>query len=230
VEDNNYEDGSRDHDEPVDDGYEGNEIGNDSINEHTDTITPEDMDMHGNVDRDDIWDEQTANESLSGDDDTRIDADVMDNHAPTGSETDIQAIMDERYGARNGRYNLRPRRERNADGYNAILFNTSPVQEGGYIQGFTLTQYNVKQGLKIFGKAGELAVSTELEQVHSRKVIEPKHPHELTNQERANSLRYLMFLKEKHTGQIKGRGCADGRKQRLYMQKEETSSPTVAVE
>jgi len=39
-----------------------------------------------------------------------------------------------------------------------------------------------------------------------------------------------MFLKEKHTGQIKGRGCADGRKQRLYMQKEETSSPTVAVE
>jgi len=40
-----------------------------------------------------------------------------------------------------------------------------------------LTQYIVKQGLKIFGKAGELATSTELEQVRSRKVIEPKNNH-----------------------------------------------------
>jgi len=88
----------------------------------------------------------------------------------------------------------------------------------------------VKQGLKIFGKAGELVVSTELEQLHSRKVIKPKHPHELSSKEKADALRYLMFLKEKHTGQIKGRGCADGQKQRMYMQKEETSSPTVAVE
>jgi len=31
-------------------------------------------------------------------------------------------------------------------------------------------------------------------------------------------------------GQIKGRGCVDGRKQRLYMQKEDTSTPTVVVE
>ena len=31
-------------------------------------------------------------------------------------------------------------------------------------------------------------------------------------------------------GQIKGRGCVDGRKQRLYMHKEDTSLTTVAVE
>jgi transcription elongation factor Elf1 len=36
-----------------------------------------------------------------------------------------------------------------------------------------------------------------------------------------------MFLKEKRCGTIKGRGCADGRKQRLYKTKEETSLPTV---
>ena len=36
-----------------------------------------------------------------------------------------------------------------------------------------------------------------------------------------------MFIKEKRCGTIKGRGCADGRKQRLYKTKEETSSPTV---
>jgi hypothetical protein len=40
-----------------------------------------------------------------------------------------------------------------------------------------------------------------------------------------------MFIKEKHCGTIsKGRGCADGRKQRLYKTKEETSSPTVRTE
>ena len=69
-----------------------------------------------------------------------------------------------------------------------------------------MTQYNVNQGLKLFGHAGETAVSTELEQLHSRRVIEPKHHHELTVKERVDALRYLMFLKEKHTGQIKGRG------------------------
>jgi hypothetical protein len=39
-----------------------------------------------------------------------------------------------------------------------------------------------------------------------------------------------MFLKEKRSGRIKGRGCADGRKQRLHKTKEETSAPTVATE
>jgi hypothetical protein len=39
-----------------------------------------------------------------------------------------------------------------------------------------------------------------------------------------------MFLKEKRSGDVKGRGCADGRKQRMYKTKEETSSPTVSTE
>jgi hypothetical protein len=39
-----------------------------------------------------------------------------------------------------------------------------------------------------------------------------------------------MFLKKKRNGTIKGRGCADGRKQRMHTTKEEASSPTVAIE
>jgi len=104
------------------------------------------------------------------------------------------------------------------------------IQDEGSGQEIMLTQYNVKQGLKIFGKAGALAVSTELEQVHSRKVIKLKHPHELSSKQSADALWYLMFLKEKHAGQTKGIGSADGCKERLYTQREETSSPTVAVE
>ena len=43
------------------------------------------------------------------------------------------------------------------------------------------------------------------------------------------SLKYLMYLKEKRDGKVKGRGCADGRPQRLYTDKIETSSPTAAL-
>jgi Reverse transcriptase (RNA-dependent DNA polymerase) len=39
-----------------------------------------------------------------------------------------------------------------------------------------------------------------------------------------------MFLKKKRNGTIKGRGCADSRKQRAYAAKEDASSPTVAIE
>ena len=38
-----------------------------------------------------------------------------------------------------------------------------------------------------------------------------------------------MFLKRKRTGKVKARGCADGRPQREYIGKEESSSPTVSI-
>jgi len=39
-----------------------------------------------------------------------------------------------------------------------------------------------------------------------------------------------MFLKEKRDGTIEARGCADGRPQRIYTNKKDTSSPTVCIE
>ena len=39
-----------------------------------------------------------------------------------------------------------------------------------------------------------------------------------------------MFLTKKKCGRSKGRGCADGRKQRVYKNKKDTSSPTVTME
>jgi hypothetical protein len=44
------------------------------------------------------------------------------------------------------------------------------------------------------------------------------------------TLRFLMFLKEKRDETKKARGCADGRPQRIYTNKEDTSSPTVSIE
>ena len=39
-----------------------------------------------------------------------------------------------------------------------------------------------------------------------------------------------MFFKRKRSGRIKGRGCADGRKQRVFITKEESSAPTISTE
>ena len=46
----------------------------------------------------------------------------------------------------------------------------------------------------------------------------------------AKMLSYLMFLKQKCNGVIKGCGCADGWKQCLQTTKEELTSPTIATE
>ncbi|KAG7352856.1 reverse transcriptase RNA-dependent DNA polymerase [Nitzschia inconspicua] len=91
-------------------------------------------------------------------------------------------------------------------------------------------QMTANKGVKIFGKAGEEAIEKELRQLLTRNVMHGVHSQELTQEQRRAALRYLMFLKEKRCGTIKGRGCADGRKQRLYKSKEETSSPALSIE
>ena len=94
-----------------------------------------------------------------------------------------------------------------------------------------LTQYSMNQGLQVFGKKGEAAVRKELHQFHYFRVVEPKKPQDLSYEHRRRSLVYLMFLKPKSDEvTIKGRGCADRRKQRYWISKEDTSSLTVSTE
>ena len=69
----------------------------------------------------------------------------------------------------------------------------------------------------------------ELKQILYRKVMEGRKSGELTTAQKKAALKYLMFLKQKRCGKIKGRGCADGRKQRLYKNKEDTTSPTITT-
>ena len=51
----------------------------------------------------------------------------------------------------------------------------------------------------------------------------------ITSDVYVNALSYLMFLKRKRTGAVKARGCADGRSQREFISKEESSFPTVST-
>jgi hypothetical protein len=54
-------------------------------------------------------------------------------------------------------------------------------------------------------------------------------PSEINKNMRYEALNYLMFLKRKRCGKIKAQGCADGRPQREYISKDESSSPTVSI-
>jgi hypothetical protein len=73
-------------------------------------------------------------------------------------------------------------------------------------------------------------VLKELKQLHDQNILEPTNAKTMTPTEKKRALQYLMFLKKKRTGTIKGQGCADGRKQRQYTAKEDASAPTVAIE
>lgn len=129
--------------------------------------------------------------------------------------------MDARYGPRSQHYNLRPRKERDYSHLHATDGDGAPL---------ATPQMSMKKGLKEFGEAGVDAVRKEMQQLHDRKVMAAKKPTELTHEQKKEALAYLMFLKRKRCGKIKGRGCADGRKQRAYISREEASSPTVSTE
>jgi Reverse transcriptase (RNA-dependent DNA polymerase) len=88
----------------------------------------------------------------------------------------------------------------------------------------------MKAGLKMYGDRATEAIMKELLQLHERRVMQPIDPTKMSASEKWSALSYLMFVKEKRNGVIKGCGCADSRKQRAYMTKEESSSPTVTTE
>jgi hypothetical protein len=94
---------------------------------------------------------------------------------------------------------------------------------------FVTAQMTAKAGLKYFGQDGADAIMVELEQLLYHKVMDRCKAGDLSKEQKKAALKYLMFLKQKHCGKIKGHGCADGRKQRSYKTKEESSSPTVSI-
>jgi Reverse transcriptase (RNA-dependent DNA polymerase)/Zinc knuckle len=169
----------------------------------------DDVDIHPHDETDD--DESTGVGGPETDDNARVD--------------DLSTEMDTKYGVRtHGRF-MRTRRQRDYShrfGPEHVLMNT------------VLTQYPVREGLKVFGEDGANAVLAEMKQLHDRDVMKPVDMRALTSEQRTalrkKALAYLMFLKKKRCGKIEARGCADGRKQRLYKTKEEVSSPTVRIE
>ena len=110
------------------------------------------------------------------------------------------------------------------------VFSSSDDEHSNQVFNFLTDQMSAKAGLKEFGEKGVASIMQELEQLLYRKVIVSRKASSLTPPKHKAALQYLMFLKEKHCEKVKVCGCADGCKQWLYKNKDETSSPTVNVQ
>jgi len=193
-------------------------------------------------------DNQDEAAEVNGD---RVDNDVkvagVQQNDAHDKDNGTNAEMDEKYGAWSGQYELRARKPRNYahlfhqrdnlrleknDQHDTLVgakHNAKPNND--YHDTVLETpQMNMKQGLKMFGEASVDAVRKEMQQLHDRKVMQVRNPSKLTPEQKKEALAYLMFLKRKRGGKIKGRGCTDGRKQRAYTAKEDAASPTMATE
>jgi hypothetical protein len=74
------------------------------------------------------------------------------------------------------------------------------------------------------------AAVKELTQLHIMDTWTLLEASKLSREQQMRALSSLMFLKEKSTGDVKGRACINGAPQRAYISKEEAASPTVSTE
>ena len=178
---------------------------------------------------------ENANEIIAD----KIASNIIPDHVP--SEYVTQAAIDERM---NSQYGVRKRdglRKRRTPTYKH--HGISPSQPQSYshlffiygtacteLESMVMTQYTADRGVKLFKERGVEAILIEMTQLHRRKVGQPRHRDDLTEEQRRAALHYLMFLKEKRCGKIKGRGCANGKPQRMYIDKDDAASPTVSIE
>src|SRR5210317_575036 len=93
-----------------------------------------------------------------------------------------------------------------------------------------MQQVSLREGLIRFGEKGNMAALAEMEQLHMRDAFKPVLPSNLTPEKKKEVLESIILLKQKRDGTIKGRNCADGRKQREFTSKEAAASPTVKFE
>jgi hypothetical protein len=99
-----------------------------------------------------------------------------------------------------------------------------------HIVGVLLTQMTAAAGIRKHGEVAVNALLKEFCQLDDKSVFEPLDASTLSREQKAAALRSISLIKEKRCGKIKGRTCADGRKQRLLYDKSDTSSPTISLD
>ena len=117
-----------------------------------------------------------------------------------------------------------------ADG--SIKYDFEYLSEGaieGFLMGRT-AQMSMKRGIRELGDSGVDVVHKEMKKINDIGVPIPVDPRKLSSKTKAAALKYLIFLKMKQYGKVKGRGCDGGRYQQEYVHKDDSSSPTVATE
>jgi Reverse transcriptase (RNA-dependent DNA polymerase)/Zinc knuckle len=98
------------------------------------------------------------------------------------------------------------------------------------IFGYVFNQMSASVGIRKHGQAAVDALFKEFAQLDDKEVFEPVQAHSITKSQKASALRAINLIKEKRSGELKGRTCADGRPQRSMYAKDETASPTIATD
>ena len=91
-------------------------------------------------------------------------------------------------------------------------------------------QMSAKKGFEVYGEIAVAAMFKEYRQLYNQTVFGAIDPDTLSLQQKKDALRAVNLIKQKRCGKMKGRTCADGHKQRKYVSREETASPTVSTE
>ena len=92
------------------------------------------------------------------------------------------------------------------------------------------SQMSVSKGIKRHGDKALDALQSEFGQIHKHDTFIPQHANQLTFEQRKEALQLITMIREKRCGKVKARACADGKKQRRYIKKEEVSLPTAQQE
>jgi hypothetical protein len=217
-----------DNDESIENtGVESNDVGSDDDDESVDNTGMENNDA-GSDD-----DEESIENTGVGDDDESVENTGV--HQPMEYKRFTQAEEAGRTAALNN--DNKPRARSTValefmfeDMDPNSIFELMSGEDEEDMLSFVTVQMTAKAGLKYFGQDGADAIMVELEQLLYCKVMDGCKAGDQSKEQKKAALKYLMFLKQKRCGKIKGRGCADGRKQRLYKTKEESSSPTISIE
>ena len=113
--------------------------------------------------------------------------------------------------------------------------NTCMFQKAVHVT-FLSAQMSGKRGIKVFGERATAAFIKECTQLDKgafpgKPVVEPLYKHELSNEEKTMAMGAVCLIKEKRDGTVKARICANGSKQKKYLQPEESiTSPTSSNE
>ena len=107
----------------------------------------------------------------------------------------------------------------------------SDINTQATIQGATFAQqYIVQRGLKKFGQRGTDAATKEMDQLHRRNCFTPIDVATMTIKEKQKTVDALMFLGEKRDKSVKGRMVYNGKPTREWLSREDSTSPTAALE
>ena len=112
----------------------------------------------------------------------------------------------------------------------ADSMHESPNDIYKYICGHIMTQMTATAGIKKHGQAAVDALLQEFCQLDDKDVFDSIDASTLTTGQKREALRAVNLIKEKRSGKLKGRTCANGRSQRAHYTKEETTSPTISTD